>query len=187
MLQTRPLPAGLAKSSGSSRDSASTWAASASWAVNSAATCAAVCGEIPLPRISPPVRPTPRPASPATLAGPGRAATSHCLADSTPTHIRRSAIDTAPATRPAGPAVNMGHAPWWPATDTIPSFAPSTAARSQLSRLDNPALWGSTAWRESRFRAASPVPPDKIRSGGKLRTVGNIRLPTRPRTVPLAS
>ena len=39
---------GLAKSSGSSRNSASTWAASAAWAVNSATTCAAVCGETPL-------------------------------------------------------------------------------------------------------------------------------------------
>ena len=46
-----------------------------------------------------------------------------------------------------------------PATDTIPSFAPSTAARSQLSRLDNPSLWGSTAWRESRFRATPPGTP----------------------------
>src|SRR5258708_5923222 len=52
------------------------------------------------------VHPTPRPASPATLAG--RTASSRCLADSTPTHIRRSAIDTAPATRVAGPGVNMG-------------------------------------------------------------------------------
>jgi hypothetical protein len=58
-----------------------------------------------------------------------------------------SAIDTAPATRPASPAVKIG--PRWlvapatprtmPATDTIPSLAPSTPARSQFSRPARPA------------------------------------------------
>jgi hypothetical protein len=53
-----------------------------------------------------------------------------------------SAIDTAPATSPASPAVKMGPradvAPatptTMPATDTIPSLAPSTPARSQFNR-----------------------------------------------------
>jgi len=52
-----------------------------------------------------------------------------------------------------------------------------------IKPTDNSAA-GSTAWRESRFRAASPVPPAKIRPGRKLRTVSRIRLPTRPRTRP---
>ena len=62
-----------------------------------------------------------------------------------------SAIDTAPATSPANPAVKMGPrfvvAPatpmTMPATDTIPSLAPSTAARSQFSRPAVPLLCGS--------------------------------------------
>ena len=52
-----------------------------------------------------------------------------------------SAIDTAPATSPARPAVKIGPAravapatpTTIPATDTIPSLAPSTPARSQFS------------------------------------------------------
>ena len=62
-----------------------------------------------------------------------------------------SDIDTAPATRPASPAVKMGPravvAPatpmTMPATDTIPSLAPSTAARSQFSRPAMPPACGS--------------------------------------------
>jgi hypothetical protein len=60
-------------------------------------------------------------------------------------------VDTAPATSPASPAVKMGPrfvvAPatpmTMPATDTIPSLAPSTAARSQFSRPAVPPLCGS--------------------------------------------
>src|SRR5215213_2191152 len=64
-----------------------------------------------------------------------------------------SAIDTAPPTRPAAPAVSTGPragvAPATPtamaATETIPSFAPSTPARRPFSRLANPPAWGSWA------------------------------------------
>ncbi len=73
-----------------------------------------------------------------------------------------SAIDTAPATSPASPAVKMGPraevAPatpmTMPATDTIPSLAPSTAARSQLSRPALPAACGSSGWVASPSSAA---------------------------------
>ena len=62
-----------------------------------------------------------------------------------------SAIETAPATSPARPAVNTGPragvAPatptTMPATETIPSLAPSTPARSQFSRPARPAACGS--------------------------------------------
>ena len=57
-----------------------------------------------------------------------------------------SAIDTDPAANPASPAVRMGPvavvAPatptTMPATETIPSLAPSTAARSQFNRPTAP-------------------------------------------------
>src|SRR5690606_21160748 len=65
-----------------------------------------------------------------------------------------SAIEMAPPTRPATPAVRMGAtelvAPATPttmaATETIPSLAPSTPARSQLRRLAKPPPWGSFEW-----------------------------------------
>jgi hypothetical protein len=55
-----------------------------------------------------------------------------------------NAIDTAPATKPASPAVKIGPrcavAPatpsTMPATETMPSLAPSTAARNQFNRAD---------------------------------------------------
>jgi hypothetical protein len=53
--------------------------------------------------MSPPVRPTPRHLRQLSPV-PGE---QRLVADSTPTHVRRSAIDTAPATRPAGAAVNL--------------------------------------------------------------------------------
>ena len=64
------------------------------------------------------------------------------------------AIDTAPATSPASPAVKMGPrdevAPatpmTMPATETIPSLAPSTAARSQFRRPAVPPEWASAGW-----------------------------------------
>src|SRR5450759_3380303 len=69
-----------------------------------------------------------------------------------------SAIDTAPATRPASPAVKMGPravvAPATPitrpATETIPSLAPSTPARNQFSRPARPAACGSLGWGAAR-------------------------------------
>ena len=62
-----------------------------------------------------------------------------------------AAIDIAPATSPAMPAVARRCARRWPpatpttmpAVDTMPSLAPSTPARSQLSRRRSPAPWGS--------------------------------------------
>src|SRR5690349_20540703 len=63
-----------------------------------------------------------------------------------------SAIEIAPPTRPARPAVAMagrfGVAPATPttmaATETMPSLAPSTPARSQFRRLATPAPCGSS-------------------------------------------
>ena len=62
-----------------------------------------------------------------------------------------SAIDTAPATNPAIPAVRIGPGSGVtaatpttrPAVDTMPSFAPSTPARSQFSRCPRPPACGS--------------------------------------------
>ena len=41
------------------------------------------------------------------------------------------------------------------ATETIPSLAPSTPARSQLSRPVIPAPWGSFAWRSGVLMATA--------------------------------
>ena len=120
----------------------------------------------PWPRISPPVRPTPRRHLPQLSPFPGEQrllAVSltrhrHILAEPhrhRASHQARRPSGEYGASRRGGPATPST----MPATDTIPSFAPSTAARGQLSRLDNPPLWRSTAWRESRFRAASPGNP----------------------------
>src|SRR6478735_6199151 len=63
-----------------------------------------------------------------------------------------SAIEMAPPMRAAAPAATIagvdGVALATPtttaATDTIPSFAPSTPARNQFSRAATPATWGSS-------------------------------------------
>ncbi len=65
-----------------------------------------------------------------------------------------SAIETAPATSPATPAVAISFVlvvaaatpTTRPAVEMMPSLAPSTPARNQLSRADMPALWGSRRW-----------------------------------------
>ena len=62
-----------------------------------------------------------------------------------------SAIDTAPATSPATPAVAMARGSvvaaatpiTRPAVETMPSLAPSTPARSQFSFADSDPAWGS--------------------------------------------
>ena len=62
-----------------------------------------------------------------------------------------NAIDTAPATSPAIPAVNIGPRSTvaaatpttMPAVDTIPSLAPNTPARSQFNVEDTEPAWGS--------------------------------------------
>jgi hypothetical protein len=76
-----------------------------------------------------------------------------------------SAIDTAPATRPAMPAVNSGPRSvvtpatptTSPATDTMPSLAPSTPARSQFSRDPKPAPCCSPGWWRGLVRTAPPA------------------------------
>ncbi len=68
-----------------------------------------------------------------------------------------SAIDTAPATRPAKPAVAISLVTvvaaatpiTSPAVEMIPSLAPSTPARSQFNRLANDPPCGSWAWATS--------------------------------------
>ena len=64
------------------------------------------------------------------------------------------AMETAPPTSPARPAVRMGPVlvvtPATPttmaATETMPSLAPSTPARSQLRRCAMSLRWGSFSW-----------------------------------------
>src|ERR1700739_2595024 len=65
-----------------------------------------------------------------------------------------NAIDTAPAASPATPAVNIGPRATvaaatpttMPAVDTIPSWPPTTPARSQFNFDDTEPAWGSAAW-----------------------------------------
>ena len=62
-----------------------------------------------------------------------------------------NAIETAPAARPAMPAVRIGPRSTvaaatpttMPAVETIPSFAPSTPARSQFNFDATDPVWGS--------------------------------------------
>ena len=114
---------------------------------------------------------------------PGRAATSRCLADShrhifaerhrhRAGHQARQPSGEYGTTRRGGPATPST----MPATDTIPSFAPSTAARSQLSRLDNPALGVRRRGANRGFEPRRPCRP-VLRPGRKLRTVGHTRTP----------
>lgn len=66
-------------------------------------------------------------------------------------HGQPSAIDTAPATNPAIPAVRIGPGSGVtaatpttkPAVQTMPSLAPSIPARSQFSRCPKPPACGS--------------------------------------------
>ena len=122
--------------------SASRWAARASRAVSSAATVRAVSADRPLASY----RAVSSVSSASGVAASSRFSCSICACSlsrwlDTETYSP-SAIDTAPPTSPASPAVKIGPrdvvAPatpmTMPATDTIPSLAPSTAARSQFSR-----------------------------------------------------
>ena len=142
---------GLGMSAGSMCSSASRWAARAPRAVSSVATAAAVAADRPLASYS---------AVSSVSSASGSAASSpfSCLISArslsrwleTDTYSP-SDIDTAPATSPASPAVKMGPrdvvAPatpmTMPATDTIPSLAPSTPARSQFNRPADPPECGS--------------------------------------------
>ena len=142
---------GLGISAGSMCNSASRWAASGSRAVSSAATVRAVAAERPLASYS---------AVSSVSSASGVLASSRFSCVISARSLSRwldtetyspSAIDTAPATNPASPAVKMGPravvAPATPitipATDTIPSLAPSTAALSQFSRPAMPPACGS--------------------------------------------
>ncbi len=79
-----------------------------------------------------------------------------------------AAIDSEPASSPASPAVSRagavarraGHADDQPAVDTMPSLAPRTAARSQLSRVPRAPPWASSCvgcvtWR--RMPSGAPL------------------------------
>jgi hypothetical protein len=76
-----------------------------------------------------------------------------------------NAIDTAPATNPAIPAVRIGPGSGVtaatpttrPAVDTMPSFAPNTPARSQFSRRPIPSACGSAACKPGES-APAPAP-----------------------------
>ena len=65
-----------------------------------------------------------------------------------------NAIETAPATSPAIPAVRIGPGDavaaatptTMPAVETIPSLAPNTPARNQFSLADTEPLCGSAGW-----------------------------------------
>src|SRR5689334_17440802 len=154
---------GLVSSSGSMDSSASRWAASASCSVSSRATVRAVSGRRPFASYS-------AASSASSISGSSRSsrfsvaswASSESRWLDTDTYSPR-AIDTAPATRPAMPAVNSGPRSvvtpatptTSPATDTMPSLAPSTPARNQFSRDPKPAPCCSPGWwRASSGRSA---------------------------------
>jgi hypothetical protein len=136
---------------GSMCSSASRWAARAPWLVSSVATVRAVAADRPLASYR---------AVSSVSSASGLAASSpfSCLICArslsrwleTDTYSP-SAIDTAPATSPARPAVKMGpraEVPpatpmTMPATDTTPSLAPSTPARNQFNRPAVPPVCGS--------------------------------------------
>lgn len=98
-----------------------------------------------------------------------------------------AAIDMDPASSPARPAVRrVDRAPVAPATpttrpavETTPSLAPSTAARSQLSRVPSPLPWGSSCvWSGvsvtpgASHRTRPGAPPTRVHGGhGQLRAV----------------
>ena len=146
--------------------SASRWAARAPWAESSSATVRAVAGERPLASYSPV-------SSVNSVSGESASSRFSCAICArslsrwleTETYSP-SAIDTAPPTRPASPAVKMGPradaAPETPmtmaATDTIPSVAltPRPAASSATRRHQNAAPSGESA---ARPRPPQPEPP----------------------------
>ena len=143
---------GFVSFSGSIRSSSSACAASGSKAVSSVAAWRAVCGERPLASYRP-----------RQFVHLGIGLQFQLLAFSC-TSIARSvsrwvltdtysptAIDSAPAASPAMPAVSTGPRSavaaatpiTMPAVETIPSLAPKTAARSQLSLLATEPWCGS--------------------------------------------
>src|SRR3954452_17037620 len=145
---------GLTRSSGSMFSSASRCAPRASRAVSSSATCRAVTGLSPRAWYS---------SVSSSSSASGIASSSAFSLAIRACSLSRwlltdtyspSAIETAPPTRPAAPAVSTGAragvAPATPtaiaATDTIPSLAPSTPARKPLRRFASPLAWGSSAW-----------------------------------------
>ena len=144
---------GLTRSVGSMCSSASRWAFRAPRAVSSVATARAVAAERPFASYR-------AVSSASSASGLSASSSFSCVIAArslsrwleTDTYSPR-AIDTAPPTRPASPAVKMAPrsevAPATPitmaATETIPSLAPSTPARNQFSRLVVPAACGSRA------------------------------------------
>ena len=63
-----------------------------------------------------------------------------------------------------------------PAVDTMPSLAPSTAARSQLSRAARLSSWGSSSWGPICRSAASVLMGPIVRRTGTLRNEGEAGL-----------
>src|SRR5450759_1268634 len=123
---------GLASCSGSMPSSASAWAASASWAVNWLATCRARPGVSPFACKSP--------ASSSSSAPPDSVSSCRSSASRARSESRWLLTDTYSPDAIASPPANI---PARPAVDTTPSFAPRTAARSQLSRVARPPPCGS--------------------------------------------
>ena len=138
----------------------------ASWAVNSAATCAAVCGETPLASYI--AASSSNSAAGISRNSPRSRGEQRLLAASLtrPTHIRR-----APSTprRPPGPPAQRriwDHAPWWPGdTEHNARDRHDSVVRAQHRRpkpvkpTGQSCAGGSTARRESRFRATPPGTP----------------------------
>src|SRR6478609_3241026 len=92
----------------------------------------------------------------------------------------------APAASPATPAITIADrslvaptAPMtMPAVDTIPSLAPRTAARSQLSRLFSPCWCGSSSCGPTGTSASLTVMPESKPSGHAPRNQGKAALAT---------